>query len=75
MRVAAGGGDGVVWFPAVEVSRSPGLAEPLLSVQVAIPGPCAPSVQPKPVATLCPTAYVSPPAGEVICAVGAAATV
>ncbi len=41
--------------PAAEVLSCPGLVEPSLSVHDAIPGPSAPSAQPKLVGTDCPT--------------------
>ena len=42
--------------PVAEVSSCPGEVSPLLSRHVAIPGPDAPSVQLKLVATVWPTA-------------------
>jgi len=61
--------------PAVEVSSEPGLPDPFESRHVLILGAPEGSVQLKFVATTWPTAYVPAPAGEPICAVGAAAPV
>jgi len=55
LAVGAGGGDGVGVGARREVSSSPGLAEPVGSRQVAMPGPWAPSLQVRVVGTVWPT--------------------